>query len=106
MPGNTITRLAGKALGAHFGTKLVKEKKSVQKYLVLGLVPQAGVAIGISIAVEAALPEIGAVIITIVLSSVIVYELVGPYLTKTALALAGEIPKKNMDKEGKPSFNF
>ncbi|MBN3033929.1 MAG: cation:proton antiporter [Candidatus Saganbacteria bacterium] len=92
-----FARALGKAAGAYCGARLNAEAAPVQKFLGLSLIPQAGVAIGVAMAVEAKLPEIGAVVITIVLSSVIIYELVGPYLTKLALALAGEIPKKYLD---------
>ncbi|MFH1386170.1 MAG: cation:proton antiporter [bacterium] len=93
-----ISRVIGKFIGAFWSARLTEEPAPVQKYLGISLIPQAGVAIGVSMSVEAKLPEIGAVIITIVLSSVIIYELIGPLLTKVALALAGEIPKKYLAK--------
>ena len=53
--------------------------------------PQAGVAIGLVLAVTEAYPELGTVIGTVVFSSVIVYEGVGPFLTRMSIARAGEV---------------
>lgn len=99
-------RVAGKVVGSYFGSRFNGEEKKIQNYLGISLIPQAGVAIGIAMTVQTKLPEVGSIVIAIVLSSVIVYELVGPYATKIALFLAGEIPKKVIDKERKTSFEF
>lgn len=93
-----FSRFIGKVLGAYWSARATAEPAPVQNYLGISLIPQAGVAIGVSMAVEAKFPEMGAVLITIILSSVIVYELIGPFLTKVALSLAGEIPKKFLDR--------
>ena len=57
----------------------------------MALLPQAGVAIGMVMAVTAVDPELGKTIGTVVLSSILVYEGVGPFLTRLALSRAGEI---------------
>ena len=57
----------------------------------LALLPQAGVAIGLAITVSASHPDIGRIVSTVVLASVIVYEGVGPFLTKVALTRAREL---------------
>ena len=64
---------------------------TVQKYLGITLLPQAGVAIGLSIAAQSILPEYSSAIRTIVLSATFIYELIGPVLTKIALIKAKEI---------------
>lgn len=92
-----IARVIGKSLGAALGSRIAKCPDCVQKYLGFTLVPQAGVAIGLAMVAESTLPEYGASIRTIILSATVVYELIGPLLTKTALIRAGEI---------KPSCNL
>ncbi|WP_392486187.1 cation:proton antiporter [Haloimpatiens sp. FM7315] len=85
-----LVRVIGKVSGAYLGCKIAKAPKIVQKYLGLTLVPQAGVAIGLAMVAEAMLPKYGAAIRTIVLSATVIYELVGPFLTKIAIFKAGE----------------
>ena len=79
----------------------------MRNYLGITLLPQAGVAIGMAQSV-AANPELSAAgvsqqIVAIVLFATLVYELVGPVLTKIALTAAGEIPKTNKSKKPKAS---
>ena len=70
------------------------------KYLGITLLPQAGVALGMSVTVAAQFGAEGAIIRNIVLFSVMIYELVGPILTKFALTKAGDIkPKPAVDAE-------
>ena len=93
-----IFRSAGKYLGARMGAAFVGETKEVRKYLGVALLPQAGVAIGMSqLVVEAfnelGMPGIGVQIRAVVLCATLVYELVGPLLTKMVLTKAGEIEK-------------
>lgn len=89
--GYIIARVIGKSFGAALGSKIANCPDCVQKYLGFTLVPQAGVAIGLAMVAEVQLPEYGASIRTIILSATVVYELIGPLLTKTALKRAGEI---------------
>lgn len=86
-----LVRSIGKYLGAGLGATLAKSQPNVKKYLGLTLLPQAGVAIGMSQEVISVLPEYAPVITTVVLSATLIYELVGPLITKTALVKAGEI---------------
>lgn len=86
-----VIRALGKALGASVGARITKAPKTVQKYLGFTLLPQAGVAIGLSMIAQTVMPEFGSTIRTIILSSTVIYELVGPVLAKTALMKAGEI---------------
>ena len=92
-----VGRIIGKALGAAFGAKISKAPKVVQKWLGLTLVPQEGVAIGLATSAGKSLPQYAAQIQTIVLCGVVIYELIGPVITKLALKKAGELveePKK------------
>ncbi len=63
----------------------------VTKYLGLTLLPQAGVAIGLSMVAQTVMPEFGATIRTVILASTVVYEVFGPVIAKNALIRAGEI---------------
>lgn len=89
--GYIVVRSIGKAAGATIGAKITNSPKTVQKYLGFTLLPQAGVAIGLSMIAQTVMPEFGATIRTIILASTVVYELVGPVIAKTALIKAGEI---------------
>ncbi len=86
-----LTRVAGKYLGAYLGAAITKADKSVKKYLGFCLAPQAGVAIGLSLIAQQAVPSHGATIRAVILCATLIYELVGPFITKTALEKAGEI---------------
>ena len=93
------TRSAGKIFGASVSAKMVKCEPSICKYLGITLLPQAGVALGMSVTVAAEFGAEGAMIRNIVLFSVLIYELVGPLLTKMALTAAGDIrPKPTVDR--------
>lgn len=84
-----IFRCLGKYYGAYSSCALTKCSKSITKNLGITLFPQAGVALGMSL--TAANLADGAVIRNVVLFSVLVYELIGPTLTKRSLMAAGEI---------------
>lgn len=86
-----IGRVIGKVIGASCGARISKAPKVVRKYLGFTLVPQEGVAIGLATSAAASLPDYGSKIRTIVLCGVVIYELIGPIITKTALKKAGEI---------------
>ena len=85
-----LTRSLGKYLGAHYSAKLMKCEPQICKYLGITLLPQAGVALGMCVTAST-LPEDGALIRNIVLFAVLIYELVGPMMTKWALQKAGDI---------------
>lgn len=85
-----IVRCIGKYTGASASSKIMKCDPNIVKYLGITLFPQAGVALGMAIKAET-LGAPGAIVANITLFSVLVYELIGPYLTKTALLKAGEI---------------
>lgn len=94
-----LTRCLGKYFGANLSAKLMRTDPNVKKYLGITLFPQAGVALGMAIkCANIGNAEIGALIANITLFSVLIYELLGPYLTKLSLMKAGEI-----NPEGKTS---
>ena len=84
-----LARSAGKYFGADLSCHLTKQPKAICDNLGITLLPQAGVALGMALT-AATLPD-GAMTRNVVLFAVLVYELVGPALTKRALTAAGEI---------------
>ena len=92
-----LVRAAGKMLGAAVSAKAVKCEPMIVKYLGITLLPQAGVALGMSLIVAntPGFEAVGSVVRNITLFAVLIYELVGPMLTKIALTKAGDIvPRK------------
>lgn len=88
-----FVRIAGKFLGVALGAAVIKSTPDVKKYLGLALIPQAGVSIGLAVLGERILPsDMGALLSTIILSSAVLYEMVGPAAAKLSLQLAGSIP--------------
>jgi hypothetical protein len=86
-----VARPVGKALGSRLAGRRFGAAPAVTENLALALLPQAGVAIGMYLTVAETFPELGQIMGTVILSSVIVYEGVGPFLTRLALARAREI---------------
>ncbi len=83
-------RSLGKYYGAGISSKMTKCDPSIIKYLGITLLPQAGVALGMAIKATELGPE-GNVVRNITLFAVLIYEIVGPFLTKIALTKAGDI---------------
>lgn len=98
-----LSRSCGKYFGAGISARMTKCDPNIIKYLGITLLPQAGVALGMAMTAQNLAD--GAVVRNVVLFSVLVYELVGPALTKRALIAAGEIKpegKTNARKKNAP----
>ena len=93
-----ITRSVGKYFGAFIGSAITRQEPVIKKYLGLTLLPQAGVAIGMANQISGMeafkVDNIGNIIVTVVLCATLVYELVGPLITKWSLSKAHEIPSE------------
>ena len=100
-----VTRSLGKYLGAHYSAKLMKCSPTICKYLGITLLPQAGVALGMCVTAKELGPE-GDLIRNITLFAILVYELVGPMLTKMALTAAGEIQPMSDDVKNRRQINL
>ena len=102
-------RSAGKYLGTYSSCKAVKCSDTITKHLGITLLPQAGVALGMALTATAL--SDGPLVRNVILFSVLVYELVGPALTKRSLLQAGEIrpegktSARTLNKE-KPPVNI
>lgn len=88
-----LFRSIGKIYGAKVSSKMVHCEPQIQKYLGITLLPQAGVSLGMSMAAMS-LGASGVIIRNVTLFAVLIYELVGPMLTRIALEKAGEITEK------------
>jgi Kef-type K+ transport system membrane component KefB len=86
-----VARPVGKAIASFVAGTVSGTQKQISQNLGLALLPQAGVAIGLMLVVKESYAEIGEIISAVILSSIVVYEGVGPFLTKLALGRAGEI---------------
>jgi Kef-type K+ transport system membrane component KefB len=96
-----LSRCIGKYFGARLSSSATKCNTNIIKYLGITLFPQAGVALGMAIKAETLGAE-GLIVTNITLFSVLIYELVGPFLTKVALTKAGEIkPEGKTSARGK-----
>lgn len=99
-----LARSLGKYYGARGSCKAMKCDENVTKYLGITLLPQAGVALGMVVTAEILGDEMSSMIRNIILFSVLVYEIVGPMLTKMALIKAGEVAPAPSEKENRRRF--
>jgi len=86
-----IFRVIGKVYGAKIGAKISNAPKLVENWLGLSLTPQAGVALGIGLVAKSTFPEFGNYIFTVIAATTVIFELIGPLLTKYSLIKAGDI---------------
>lgn len=96
-----LFRSLGKYLGAYTSCRVAGCDEKVTRYLGVTLLPQAGVALGMCVTVSERMGESGALVRNIVLFAVLIYELVGPLLTKQALIKAGDIRPKDEEVLGR-----
>jgi Kef-type K+ transport system membrane component KefB len=86
-----IIRVIGKFLGVYVGAKVSHASLDVRRYLSLGLMPQAGVALGMALIAKGTFPEFGGMIFTTIVATTIVYEIIGPFFVKLALQRSKQI---------------
>lgn len=89
--GFILARALGKILGASIGAKYVKAEEKVAKYLGMSILTQGGISIGLSMIVRKELPQFSDEIVTVILFSVLIFEILGPILAKIAITKAGEV---------------
>lgn len=87
-----IFRVIGKVYGAKLGARISKAPKPIENWIGLTLTPQAGVALGIGLVAKSTFPDFGNYIFTVIAATTVIFELVGPLLTKICLIKVGEIP--------------
>ncbi len=91
-----LARIAGKVTGAVMGARFAGAPKNVSRWLGIGLMPQAGVAIGLSLILGqyAAFNEISIIVVNVILATTLFNELLGPIAARVALEQAGELGEK------------
>ena len=99
----TVLRVLGKMGGAYWGSRWLGMPTVIQRYLGFGLIAQAGLAIGLVMAIRLRYPEYAQYVATIILASIFIYELVGPVCTRYAILAAGEqnraLPGPKLEEE-------
>lgn len=101
-----IVRIIGKYLGTYISCLITGTSREIRNYMGLALIPQAGVAIGLAFLGQRLLPEeMGKLLLTIILSSSVLYEMVGPVCAKMSLFLSGSITTDKMKEVAKEREN-
>lgn len=85
-----VARTGGRLIGARLGSTVAGAGSMVGRWMGLALLPQAGVALGMALLVEQRFPELAGDMVTIVVLSTVVFEVVGPWCTQAAVRKAGE----------------
>lgn len=83
-----ISRITGKLLGARIGAGLCKADTMTRCWMGFALLPQAGVAMGMALVAANRFPEYQQVLLTVVISSTVFFEIIGPVFTRAALRRA------------------
>jgi len=86
-----VFRIIGKVSGSFLGGYMGKVDPQIKKYIGLGLLPQAGVALGCALMAKDSFPQIGGIPFSTIVATTVVYELIGPACTRLALKKAGEL---------------
>ena len=89
-----LCRSAGKFVGAQVGAWWLGFERNVQRLLGFGMLTQAGLAIGLTLAINRRFPDFAPIITTVVLSSIIIFEMIGPILTRFAIVRSGEAKRE------------
>lgn len=85
-------RVAGRVLGTRLGGRVAGTEPKTRRWIGLALLPQAGVAVGMALLAAQRFPEIGDMLLSVVLGSTVVFELAGPVCTRWVLVRVGDIP--------------
>ena len=97
-----IARIIIKYASSFIGSAVVRMARPVRLYLGLALIPQAGVSVGLCVLAQRMLPEeTGSLLSAIILSSAVLYEIVGPVLSKASLYLSGSVKDKSKKAKDK-----
>ena len=86
-----ISRFAGKMLGAFLGCTLARTDSVTRNYLGMGLMPMAGVGVGLAVAAAKMMPEYGSLFLNIIMGATFIFEITGPILTAQGLKKSGDI---------------
>ncbi len=86
-----IARMLGKIAGVFVTGEIIGISDKIRNYLGIGLAPQAGVALGMAMIMKNVFPAEGAFIMSTIIATTVIYEIIGPIMTKLALQASGDI---------------
>ncbi len=86
-----VLRVIGRFLGAWMGGVIGRAGPVVRRWMGMALMPQAGVALGMALVATERCPNVGDIILTVVIAATVIFELIGPVMTRIALVRAGEV---------------
>jgi Kef-type K+ transport system membrane component KefB len=86
-----IFRIIGRILGGWTGGIITNSKPSTRRWMGIVLMPQAGVALGMALVTIEHRPDLGKIILPVVIASTVLFEVMGPVLTRTGLSHVGEV---------------
>ena len=89
--GYILLRVAGRLLGTRLGGWLNGTDPATRRWIGLAMLPQAGIAIGMALLASQRFPELRDIILPVVLGSSVVFELIGPVITRRVLSRVGEL---------------
>jgi len=92
-------RVAGRMIGTRLGGHLSGAEPQTRRWIGIALLPQAGVAVGMALLAAQRFPELADRILPVILGSTVVFEVVGPVLTRYALTRVGDIPAASKGRE-------
>ena len=86
-----LARSVGLIVGGGLAAKLVNAPPVIQSHIGWCLLPQAGVALGLALLVSERLPKAGEIVLPLIIASTVVFEIIGPFITRRQLRQAGEL---------------
>ncbi len=104
--GYVVARCLGFIIGGGFGSKIVKAERVIQENIGWSLFPQAGVALGLAVMTLDRFPQLGELLVSIVVSTTIVFELFGPTVTRWRLVKAKETEETKGSREKSDDLPF
>jgi hypothetical protein len=101
----TLGRFAGKLLGSRLGAQISQAPEVVKKYFGLALLPKAGVTVGLALEAKAIFEthQLSDMMVNAVLGSVVINELLTPFLVRFSLMKAGEVRRADHYEQGRAS---
>jgi Kef-type K+ transport system membrane component KefB len=91
--GYVVFRSIGKVIGAYAGARFARAPRDLAKHVGWCLLPQAGVALGLGLLAAERFPEFGGAILSLLVGTTFVFEVLGPIATRVSLKRAGETPR-------------
>ena len=92
-----LARIVGKILGGYIGARISNTSKTTQLWIGPALLPQAGVAVGMALVASNQFPQYKQLLLSVVISTTIFFEIIGPIFTRLALKQIDKSTEKGMN---------